>query len=141
MSRGARGVLAWLVISPRGGAGRGGHPPQPAEPAGRGKTDVIDAEAAARAVLSGDASVTPKAQNGQVEALRQLRVARAGAMKARTAAANQLHSLCDTAPDPVRAQLVLTRSRSRPAARPTRCSRRRRSGTGCRSSVRRPRPE
>ncbi len=72
----------------------------------RGKSDVIDAEAAARAVLAGDASVTPKAQTGPVEAVRQLRVARAGAMKARTAAANQLHSLCDTAPDVVRSQLV-----------------------------------
>jgi transposase len=41
-----------------------------------------------------------------VEALRQLRVARAGAVKARTAAANQLHSLCDTAPDQVRAHLA-----------------------------------
>jgi len=71
----------------------------------RGKSDVIDAEAAARAVLAGDATVTPKAQNGPVEAVRQLRVARAGAMKARTAAGNQLHSLCDTAPDTVRAQL------------------------------------
>ncbi|MDP9441103.1 MAG: transposase, partial [Actinomycetota bacterium] len=40
-----------------------------------------------------------------IEALRQLRVARSGAMKARTAAANQLHSLCDTAPDGVRARL------------------------------------
>jgi transposase len=72
----------------------------------RGKSDVIDAEAAARAVLAGEAAVVPKAQNGPVEAVRQLRVARAGAMKARTAAANQLHSLCDTAPDLVRAQLA-----------------------------------
>jgi len=71
----------------------------------RGKSDTVDAEAAARAVLAGDATVTPKAGTGPVEALRQLRVARAGAMKARTAAANQLHSLIDTAPDPVRAQL------------------------------------
>ena len=71
----------------------------------RGKSDTVDAEAAARAVLAGDATVTPKAGTGSVEALRQLRVARAGAMKARTAAANQLHSLIDTAPDPVRAQL------------------------------------
>ena len=69
----------------------------------RGKSDVIDAEVAARAVLAGDARVTPKTQTGPVEAVRQLRVARAGAMKARTAAANQLHSLCDTAPDAVRA--------------------------------------
>lgn len=71
----------------------------------RGKSDTVDAEAAARAVLAGDATVTPKTGTGPIEALRQLRVARAGAMKARTAAANQLHSLIDTAPDPVRVQL------------------------------------
>lgn len=71
----------------------------------RGKSDTVDAEAAARAVLNGDASVIPKAGDGPVEALRQLRIARSGAIKARTAAANQLHSLCDTAPDRVRAQL------------------------------------
>jgi transposase len=71
----------------------------------RGKSDPLDAEAAARAVLAGDATVTPKAGDGPVEAVRQLRVARAGAMKARTAAANQVHSLCDTAPEAVRAQL------------------------------------
>jgi transposase len=71
----------------------------------RGKSDTVDAEAAARAVLAGDATVTPKAGTGPIEALRQLRVARGGAMKARTAAANQLHSLIDTAPDSVRAQL------------------------------------
>jgi transposase len=47
----------------------------------------------------------PKAGDGPVEALRQLRIARAGAMKARTAAANQLHSVCDTAPDQIRTQL------------------------------------
>jgi transposase len=63
----------------------------------RGKSDPVDAEAAARAVLAGEATVIPKTGTGPVEALRQLRVARAGAMKARTAAANQLHSLIDTA--------------------------------------------
>jgi transposase len=72
----------------------------------RGKSDAVDAEAAARAVLNGQATVTPKSGTGPVEAVRQLRIARSGAMKARTAAANQLHSLCDTAPDPVRAQLA-----------------------------------
>jgi transposase len=72
----------------------------------RGKSDAVDAEAAARAVLNGQAAVTPKSGTGPVEAVRQLRIARSGAMKARTAAANQLHSLCDTAPDPVRAQLA-----------------------------------
>jgi transposase len=71
----------------------------------RGKSDPVDAEAAARAVLSGEAKVTPKAGTGPVEAVRQLRVARSGAMKARIAASNQLHSLCDTAPDALRAQL------------------------------------
>jgi transposase len=71
----------------------------------RGKSDPIDAEMAARAVLSGDATAVPKAGDGPVEALRQLRLARTGAMKARTAAANQLHSVCDTAPDQIRAQL------------------------------------
>jgi transposase len=70
----------------------------------RGKTDPIDAEAA-RAVLAGDATATPKAGDGPVEALRQLRVARAGALKARTAAPNQFHSICDTAPDADRGQL------------------------------------
>ena len=73
----------------------------------RGKSDVIDAEAAARAVLAGDATVTPKSGDGPVEALRQLRVARAGAMKARTAAANQT-------PQPVRHR---PRHRPRPARR------------------------
>jgi transposase len=70
-----------------------------------GKSDPVDAEAAARAVLSGVAKVTPKSGDGPVEALRQLRVARNGAIKARIAAANQLHSLCDTAPESLRAQL------------------------------------
>jgi transposase len=70
-----------------------------------GKSDPVDAEAAARAVLSGRAKTTPKSATGPVEGLRQLRVARNGAIKARVAASNQLHSLCDTAPDRVRSQL------------------------------------
>ena len=72
----------------------------------RGKSDTIDAEAAARAVLGGQATGVPKAGTGAVEAVRQLRIARSGAMKARTAAANQLHSLRDTAPDGVRSKLA-----------------------------------
>jgi transposase len=71
----------------------------------RGKDDPIDAEAAARAVMAGKAKALPKSGEGPVEGLRQLRVARNGAIKARTAAANQLHALCDTAPDGVRSQL------------------------------------
>ena len=72
----------------------------------RGKSDSLDAEAAARAVLNGDATAMPKSGDGPVEALRQLRVARSGAVKARTAAANQLHSLLDTAPDGLRAHMA-----------------------------------
>jgi transposase len=71
----------------------------------RGKDDPVDAEAAARAVLSGEAKVVPKSGDGPVEAIRQLRVARSGAIKARISASNQLHSLADTAPENVRSQL------------------------------------
>jgi transposase len=41
-----------------------------------GKTDTVDAEAAARAVVSGDATVIPKTADGPIESVRQLRVAR-----------------------------------------------------------------
>jgi len=85
----------------------------------KGKSDTIDAEMAARAVRAGDATAVPKAGDGPVEALRQLRLARTGAMKARTAAANQLHSLTDTAPDELRARLrsLSTLQRARLCAR------------------------
>lgn len=41
-----------------------------------GKTDATDAQAAARAVLSGQATGTPKSGNGPVESIRMLGVAR-----------------------------------------------------------------
>ena len=70
-------------------------------------------------MLAGDATVTPKAGDGPIEAVRQLRLARSGAMKARTAAANQMHSLTDTAPDELRAKLrgLTTLQRARLCAR------------------------
>jgi hypothetical protein len=55
----------------------------------QGKSDPVDAQAAARATLAGVATVTPKTREGQVEMIRVLRVARRGAMKARVAAAEQ----------------------------------------------------
>lgn len=70
-----------------------------------GKSDPVDAEAAARAALNGDASGVPKARDGLVESIRALRVARRSAVKARTQAANQLHALVSTAPDALRAEL------------------------------------
>jgi transposase len=71
----------------------------------RGKSDPLDAEAAARAVQAGTVIGQPKAGDGQVEMIRILRLARRSAMKARTQAANQLHALVVTAPDELRARL------------------------------------
>jgi hypothetical protein len=56
--------------------------------------------------LAGTATGVPKARTGPVEAIRALRVARHGAVKARTAALNQLHGLIAAAPEPVRALLA-----------------------------------
>lgn len=75
-----------------------------------GKTDVVDAIAAARAVLSGEATATPKSHDGPVEALRALKLVQRSASKARTQALNQLHALVLTAPDDLRERL---RGRSR----------------------------
>lgn len=70
-----------------------------------GKSDALDAERAARAVLAGEVRVEPKGANGKVESLRLLWTARRGAVKARTQAANQLHGLLVTSPDSVRGEL------------------------------------
>jgi transposase len=72
---------------------------------GVGKNDALDAERAARAVLAGEIRVLPKGSDGAVESLRILWTTRRGAVKARTQAANQLHSLVVTAPDELRQQL------------------------------------
>ena len=71
----------------------------------RGKSDPVDAEAAARAVLSGEATGVPKTRDGGVESLRALRVARRSALKARTQAANQIANLVVSAPSVLRARL------------------------------------
>ena len=70
-----------------------------------GKSDPVDAEAAARAVLAGTASGPAKAGNGTVEMIRVLRVARRSALKARTQAANQIAHLVVTAPEALRAEM------------------------------------
>ena len=71
----------------------------------RGKSDPVDAEAAARAALSREETGVPKAKNSNVEVLRMLRLQRASAIKARTQAANQLHAVVLTSPEPVRSVL------------------------------------
>jgi transposase len=71
----------------------------------QGKSDPVDAEAAARAVLAGKATGSPKTGDGLVEMIRALRVARRSAMKARIQAANQLIALVLTSPEGLRASL------------------------------------
>ena len=63
-----------------------------------GKSDPLDAYSAARAALSGAASVVPKLRDGRVEAIRALRVARSSAVKARSQATNRIKSLIVTGP-------------------------------------------
>src|SRR5918994_4819716 len=71
----------------------------------RGKSDPQDAVSAARAAQSGDARGEAKTRNGNVEAMRILRVARSSARKARTQALNQMRSIIATGPEPIRAEL------------------------------------
>jgi transposase len=71
----------------------------------RGKSDPQDAVSAARAAQSGDARGEAKTRDGNVEAMRVLRVARSSARKARTQALNQMRSIISTAPEPIRAEL------------------------------------
>ncbi|MGW0633021.1 IS110 family transposase [Streptomyces sp. NPDC002758] len=58
-----------------------------------GKSDAVDAEAAARAVLGGRATVTPKSKDGPVEDLRVLKIVKDSAIRSRTQAINQLKAL------------------------------------------------
>lgn len=71
----------------------------------RGKSDPADAEAAAFAVLSGEASAIPKAGDAPVEMIRALRIPRSTAIRARTQAINALHALVVTAPEELREDL------------------------------------
>lgn len=70
-----------------------------------GKSDPIDAYAAARAALSGRATGTPKSRDGNVEMIRVLRVARSSAVKARAVAITQLKAVIKSAPDELRSEL------------------------------------
>ena len=67
-----------------------------------GKSDPIDAYAAARAALSGRAHAAPK--DDTIAGIRALHNAARSAIKARTAALNQISSLLITAPDTIRAK-------------------------------------
>jgi transposase len=82
----------------------------------RGKSDPIDAQAAARATLAGVAVTAPKTRDGQVEMIRVLRVARRGALKARVAAAEQLYGVLYSAPEELRQPLLGLKTKALVAA-------------------------
>ena len=87
-----------------------------------GKSDPVDAVAAARAALGGVAKGQPKSRDGNVEAIRVLMVARRSAISERIAILNQLRHLCFTADDQTRrrfqdlspAQLIKTTAALKP---------------------------
>ncbi|EIV4412002.1 transposase [Salmonella enterica] len=81
-----------------------------------GKSDPLDAENAARTVLSGSSKAIPKMQSGACEALRIISVARRSAVKARTQAINQLRALLVSAPQDVRDKLWKSKPRECVAA-------------------------
>jgi transposase len=88
----------------------------------KGKSDLVDAEAAARTVLGDRGIGEPKSADGPAESLRQLRAARRSAVKASTQASHQLSALMVTAPIALRGELAgltkLTRARRCAGFRP-----------------------
>jgi transposase len=84
----------------------------------QGKSDPIDAIAAARAVLARTATTVPKPRDGKVEAIRMIRATRRSAVRARRAAIGQIHGLLAGAPEPLRDKLRGYRR----AALATRCA-------------------
>lgn len=72
-----------------------------------GKSDSADAETAARQVLAGVATAVPALADGQVEMIRQVKIARDTAVKARTTAMITLKQVVVNAPAELREQLAL----------------------------------
>ena len=76
----------------------------------RGKTDTLDAETAARAVLSGRATAIAKSGDGQVEMLRMFKLAKASAIKSRSQAINQLKAILVRAEPELRESMTSLRN-------------------------------
>lgn len=76
-----------------------------------GKSDTLDAENAARAVLAGFATATPKTMDGAVEMIRQLKVAHDTAVKQKAATMVTLKAMLVHAPE----QLRIETARKTPA--------------------------
>lgn len=72
----------------------------------RGKSDPLDAENAARAVLSGRARAQAKAGDGPVEIARMYKLAKDSVVKARTQAINQLKAVLIRADQQLRGELA-----------------------------------
>ncbi|MGH3453990.1 MAG: IS110 family transposase [Vicinamibacterales bacterium] len=70
-----------------------------------GKSDTMDAETAARSVLAGTEMAVPKSADGAAEMVRQIKVARDTAVKARSAAIITLKTLIVNAPGELREAL------------------------------------
>ena len=70
-----------------------------------GKSDVLDAETAARSVLAGTSTTIPKTADGLVEMIRQVKVARDTARKGRTSAIITLKAMIVNAPAEMRESL------------------------------------
>jgi transposase len=89
----------------------------------KGKSDTVDAEAAARAVLAGHATSTPKSRDGIVECLRVLRLADRSMREQMTRLHGQLDHLTITAPEAIRVDMTglsaLRRARKAAACRPS----------------------
>jgi transposase len=70
-----------------------------------GKSDPLDAESAARAVLGGQAQALPKSGTSSVEMIRHLKIARDTAVKARSQAMLTLKAIIVSAPAALREQV------------------------------------
>jgi transposase len=71
----------------------------------RGKTDDLDAQAAAHAAFAGRCTVTPKTRDGMIEALRVLKACRKTALRARRVALRMIGNTIVAAPDHLRDSL------------------------------------
>ncbi|MCX5417602.1 IS110 family transposase [Streptomyces sp. NBC_00059] len=72
----------------------------------RGKSDPLDAQNAARAILSGRARARAKSGDGPVQIARMYKLTKASAVKARTQAINQLKAVLITADPALREELA-----------------------------------
>jgi transposase len=82
-----------------------GRPPRKGERRMSEKSDAIDAEHAAREVLAGKATATPKLAHGLIEAIRLVKIARDTAVKAHSTAMITLKATPVTASDELRGEL------------------------------------